>query len=95
MKMKLITKSDQLYEDLVGVLYRICHLQDDFEKNVFAKTELEKQVKMIINEQLKTILADCYQLTGCLHNISTAESEHDVRSIIQEYKESEYEDESG
>ncbi len=77
------SKLENLYEDLKGVLYRICHLQDDFEKNFFVKSEIEKQIKLVINEQLKTILADCYTSEECIYKIIIAESDEELKNIIQ------------
>lgn len=86
MMQKLIEESNHLYEDLKGVLYRINHLQDSFDNNFYSPSELEGSIKSIINDNLKTILADCYLTMETLSNISSANNEDELRELIDQLR---------
>lgn len=83
---KLKEESNQLYEDLKGVLYRINHLQDSWDTNFYANSEFEGAVKSIVNENLKTILADCYLTMETLSNISSVNDKDELREIIDQLR---------
>ena len=83
---KLKEESNQLYEDLKGVLYRINHLQDSFNKNCFTNSEMENLVKTIISENLKTILADCYSTLEILSEIFSVNDESELNELIDRTK---------
>ncbi len=86
--MKRIKKeSNELYEDLKGVLYRINHLQDSFDNNFNTHSELEGAIKIIINESLKTILADCYLAIETLLDILNTTDEAELIELKDQLKE--------
>lgn len=81
---RIITETNKLYEDLKGVLYRINHIQDSFDNNFYTHSELEGSIKSIINDKLKTILADCYLTIETLSNILSAADEVELRELINQ-----------
>lgn len=76
----------KLYEDLKGVLYRVNHLQDEFDNNCFTKTLLERKTKKIVNKKVKSLLGNCCTTVETLSNISSAEDEDDLREILDQIK---------
>lgn len=86
MMQKLKEESNQLYEDLKGVLYRINHLQDSFNKNCYTDSAIENAVKIIVSENLKTILADCYLILGNLSSILSANDESELRELFDQLR---------
>lgn len=86
MMQRIKEKSNELYEDLKGVLYRINHIHDSFNHNFYTNSELEITVKSIINENLKTIIADCYLTMETLSNLLSANDKSELRELFDQLR---------
>lgn len=82
MKQENIETLNKLYESLKLLCYQLPHFMSDFDNEFLKKSEIEKTIAYIVQEELKTSIADVFNAAELVFNIINTDDEAELESLL-------------